>query len=192
MQQIVFFNGPPRSGKDTLAKALAIMAPAYRVVKFAKILKERTHALYGLVDLPHDFFESTKDIPQAAFMGLSPRQAYINVSERCMKPVHGDEVFGRLLLGEISFTEKGRGFLISDSGFAPEAMPIINHYGAENCLLVRIHAEDRGCSFSNDSRGYIELPVETIDLQNNSTQDSFVTRGLYEIGLVLQQRTGGR
>lgn len=191
MQQIIFFNGPPYSGKDTLATEFAKMAPAYKVVKFAQVLKERTHALYGAPDLPHDFFEKTKDQPHTLFFGKTPRQAYIAVSESYMKPLHGEEIFGKLLLGSLQDYPKAKGFLISDSGFAPEAVPLIRHYGVENCLLVRIHAEGRGCSFNGDSRSYIELPIETIDLNNNGTKDSFLTAGMFEIGRVLQQRAGG-
>lgn len=191
-QQVIFFNGPPYCGKDTLAKAFAKMAPAFKVVKFARILKEHTHALYGFAGVPHDHFENVKDMPCETFLGKTPRQAYIAVSETLMKPLHGEEVFGELLLKELKKDEKAKGFLISDSGFAPEAMPVIRHFGEENCLLVRIRADERGCSFKGDSRGYIDLPIETIDIQNNSTEYSFVTQGAYRVGLVLQSRVGGQ
>lgn len=170
--KIVFLNGPPRCGKDTAGNILQGSA-GYRVAKFAAILKERTHALYGK-HLPHAAFESSKDQPQGFFLGATPRQAYIAVSERLMKPLHGEDVFGRLLLEHIRPMAVLRltGVAITDSGFAAEAAPIVAWAGAAQCRLIRIHRE--GCTFNGDSRGYIELPgVPTVEVVNPGTRAEF-------------------
>lgn len=91
---ILFLNGPPRSGKDLLAKYISAVHNADHM-HMAKPLKETTHALYGL-NLPFDFFEESKDKPRAAFFGKAPRQAYIEVSERLVKPKLGKEHFGKV------------------------------------------------------------------------------------------------
>lgn len=177
--RVLFINGPPRSGKDEAGKIAAgllrgwqgVGSPHVEIVKFAKILKERTHALYGVtcgdsgdpVDQAH--FEDVKDKPQDAFLGLTPRQAYINVSERLMKPVHGQAVWGKLLLDEMK-NKFADCFIITDAGFYPEAVPILDHFGSENCRLIRMHRS--GCDFMGDSRGYIVLPrVSDFDINND-------------------------
>lgn len=166
-QRVLFINGPPRSGKDEAGRIAAQLLHDWKgveIVKFAKILKERTHALYGYGHLAHDFFEQSKDVPSDIFLGLTPRQAYINVSERLMKPVHGQAVWGKLLLGEMK-NKFADYFIITDAGFYPEAVPILDHYGAENCRLIRMHRS--GCDFMGDSRGYIVLPrVSDFDINN--------------------------
>lgn len=173
---IIFLNGPPRSGKDTLAKHIVDTAPGFKQVSFAAVLKRKTHALYGLdPSLPHDAFEATKDMPNEAFLGLSPRQAYINVSEQLMKPTHGQDIFGQFMLKDM-MAELGtvKGYVISDSGFESEALPLLRTFGANRCMLIRIVARKRGCSFKNDSRSYIELPCQSYALQNEGTEEEFL------------------
>lgn len=171
--KILFLNGPPRSGKDTAASYLHDKYGAY-TTKFAKALKEATHALYGLGALPDDHFEVSKSKPNKVFFGLTPRQAYIKVSEELVKPVLGKDFFGQVML-ETCKRAEGEGhdlIAISDSGFADEAQPLIDYFGPEQVYLVHIYAESRGCTFENDSRSYIKLPGLPLDnvwvLNNNS------------------------
>src|SRR5690349_14966217 len=86
--RLLLVNGPPRSGKDTVGAILREFFPgSIYETKMAKALKERTHALYNLLDpetgraLRHDAFELVKDQPRDEFRGLTPRRAYIAVSE---------------------------------------------------------------------------------------------------------------
>lgn len=192
MKFIVFINGPPGAGKDTLGLRLSQTYQGFSIVKFAKVLKERTHALYGNARLPHGFFEAVKDKPSEFFKGLTPREAYIAVSERYMKPLHGPTVWGEVLTDALTAEYSyARGAFVTDSGFTHEAIPVINHFGARNCLLVRIHAENRGCRFTGDSRNYIELPVETIDVTNNWGEKEFLSRATHAIDRVLQPMLAG-
>jgi len=183
MRPVVFVNGPPSSGKDTLAEYVVRKFPGFRQVKFSEI--------YGRPDLPHHAFETVKETPCDVFLGLSPREAYIEVSERYMKPTHGDEVFGRLLLDRMQNTS-GRAFIISDSGFASEAQPILRSVGASKCQLVRLYAEGRGCSFKGDSRTHIKLEgVQTTDIANNYSIDEFYGRAMSRLSHIFQQMVGG-
>ena len=190
---VIFLNGPPRAGKDTLANHLCRVLPGFRNVKLSAVLKERTHALYGMPYAPHDAFEAVKGEPHPEFMGLTPRQAYINVSEMLFKPAHGADVFGRILAEYMEAAAEGAllpGFVVSDSGFAAEAAPIVERFGAVNCQLVRIHAEGRGCSFAGDSRSFIELPgVRTADLHNDAPDPAgFLSRGAWLVRDFLEGR----
>ena len=171
MTKIILLNGPPRCGKDYAGNLLT--GPGARVAKFAHVLKERTHAAYSILHrgqpAPHDWFETTKDEPCGEFLGRTPREAYIAFSEQFMKPLHGVDIFGRLLLAELAKHEDDL-VIVTDSGFREEAEVLVKHYGAHNVRHVRLHREGR--TFSGDSRGYIDLTdlgVDPIDVDNNST-----------------------
>ena len=155
-KKIILLNAPPGAGKDFAAQFLVKNVKDCRLDKFARVLKERTHALYGFPNRDFMYYEDTKDIASNDFLGLTPRQAYIKVSETYFKPTHGNRVFGELLSKELSNISE-EVIAISDSGFYEEAKVLIEKYGTSNVLLIKIHRE--GCDFSEDSRDYIELPV---------------------------------
>ena len=174
--QIIFLNGPPSSGKDWLGRQLVDQLEFAAIRKFATEVKERTHAALGLVDengrpLPADAFEAVKDqVDVPGWGGISPRQGYIQFSEGFAKPLYGDRVFGEWFLERQRFTNPGLTMVITDSGFVPEAEVLVEEYGAENCLLARIHRE--GYTFASDSRSYVDLShlnVQCHDITNDGT-----------------------
>lgn len=169
MKKIVLVNGPPRSGKDTAGNILAHYYGAH-VTKFAKRLKEAAHALYDMPDLQHDAFEARKDEPCPEFRGKTPRQVYIALSETYFKPLYGERIFGEMLLQDLVNEEEQLDFegpvVVTDSGFVPEAEVLIEHFGADACLLLRMYRPSH--DFSGDSRGYVGLAkVKTIDVHND-------------------------
>lgn len=166
MTKVILFNGPPRSGKDTAADtAVELLGRRALKMKFADAVKAGTHVSYGISDVRPDYFELVKDEPCEDFFGLTPRQAYIHHSETYMKPLHGQDVFGRIMVKRMQ-SMPAEIAVVSDSGFIAEAKPVIDLVGAENVFLVRIHRV--GCDFRNDSRSYIELKgVTTLDLKND-------------------------
>lgn len=181
MTKIIFLNAPPRAGKDTGARAIiAELRAAARadgkepsasysdIVGLAHELKELTHRAYGM-DVPHDFFEKIKGERLPAFQGRTPREAYIHFSETVMKPNFGQDIFGRLFLGRLARLKAlgdDRVIVVPDSGFASEAAPIIEEFGVQNVLLLKIDASRRNCTFDGDSRSYIDLPVKTVWVAN--------------------------
>lgn len=181
--KILLLNGPPGSGKDHAAR---VIRDRYfgrvAITKFAKVLKERTHALYGLgtrddfgnlIGYPHDEYEHVKDEPSADFLGLTPRQAYIAVSETYFKRHHGEPVFGKLLEPELRALDTFNDLIvISDSGFLPEALYLRETFGPHALDLVAL--ERRGSSFERDSRDYWTWPGQSRPylVSNNSTDDA--------------------
>ena len=178
MTKIVLFNGPPSSGKDTLAGQLANVIPKSLVVKFAAPLKSLAMHMYcdsnSQKFYEHDLPEQ-KNNPSPTFLGKSCRQVQIDISEVYMKPMHGEDVFGKFLVKTIDKeAENYDVFFVSDSGFKPEAEVLINEYGAQNVLLLRLTRE--GTFFQKDpekpgydSRNYInldDLDVESYDIEN--------------------------
>ena len=166
---IVLINGPPGSGKDHLGKVLQNRSN-FVIRKFAEHLKRSTHVDLGLpYDMPVDFFEDTKDTPNEIFFGKSPREGYISKSETQIKPVYGDEFYGTILLRLLARDcEFGLNKIaITDSGFDKEVNPLLREINPANFLLLRIHEEERGKTFSNDSRSYIYIDsIESYDINN--------------------------
>jgi len=164
--KIVLLNGPPGSGKDAAGRALAQSHDA-KLFKFATALKEATHALFGMPGIVTDAFEAVKNEPSPQFLGLSPREAYTKIAEAAVKPAFGAEIFGQLLTRQLALYKNFCSLaVITDSGFASEAAPVVREFGAKNVLLLRCHRP--GKSFAGDSRGYLELEgVATIDLCND-------------------------
>lgn len=192
MTKLLLINGAPRSGKDTAGEvARRVGRGKVHVAKFSKVLKERTHALYGLFGwdgkpLPHDEFERVKDCEHDEFLGATPREAYIAVSEKLMKPLHGDAVFGLMLLQDLECNAADADLIVvTDSGFASEAVPLVERYGRENTILMRIHRT--GCDFNGDSRSLITLDcVRTVDVHNCTTLEMFeasVSYAMVDCGL---------
>lgn len=173
--KVILLNGPPRCGKDSAGEAIENLIPniTVRVDKFARVLKDRAHALYGMPNLRHDHFENKKDEPQECFLGLTPRQAYIEVSEQYFKPVHGADIFGKLFIEEQKGLFHTDILAITDCGFEAEVKALIDWVGADNVMLLNILRP--GCTFDGDSRGYLNgQDVGSCDvIANNGTLEEF-------------------
>ena len=175
---IYLLNGPPRCGKDTAGEILANLLPYAANAKFAGALKEATHAFFHALHgrlrpsnvdavVHHGAYEYRKGDAMALFCGLTPRAAYIAVSEKLCKPMFGERFFGEILAERMDQPDI-ENWIITDSGFPEEAEPIVKHFGADECRLVRLHRP--GCTFEGDSRSHIEIPgVLTFDIQNDGT-----------------------
>ena len=171
--KVVLLNGPPRAGKDTAANAICAAFPQTLKLGFSAHLKRATHAAYGLPQDPIDAFEHVKDERRDEFFGMTPRKAYIAHSEDYMKPLHGKAVFGRLWLRGAKASGAPL-IVVPDSGFVDEALVGVNEVGANNAMLIRIHADGRGKTFAGDSRSFINLPgIATHDLTNDGDEAAF-------------------
>lgn len=181
---VILINGPPGSGKDTVGRVIQCHSrQPVQIFKFANVLKNRTHALYGLDSnqIQADNFETSKDTPSVIFHGLTPRQAYIEVSERYIKPLHGQEFFGNILAEEIAdLGDSDVTAVVPDSGFVEEAQVLIDRFGADQIMLIRLHRD--GYDFSLDSRSYITLNgVRTFDVQNPTGDIEGLIRNLQDV-----------
>lgn len=191
-KKLIVLNGPPRCGKDTLADFLADEWGMAHL-KFAGRLKQMTHGLYG-VPMPAAInqFESCKDEPNPSFFGLTPRQAYIAVSEAYIKPVHGKDFFGKRLLEKINQIPKNL-FVASDGGLIEELIPVVEGLGGENVLVLKISRP--GCNFEGDSRSYYptstlkELSIDHQDLLNDGSLQEFLDGGREEIEKWLEENS---
>lgn len=165
--RVVLFNGPPKSGKDTAASHVFFKRTAAARMKFSDPVKNGTHSSYGLWGLPPNAFEYVKDEPREEFLGMTPRNAYIAHSERYMKVLHGNDVYGRIA---VNCLPPDGVVLFPDSGFHEEAEPVIDAVGPQNVLLIRLLRD--GCDFDHDSRSYLTLAcVQTYNVYNGDIDE---------------------
>lgn len=167
--RVILLNGPPNSGKDTLAAGLANHLLPYQTAvlrSFKTPLYQLASIFYGIpfdevITLCTD--RDLKDRHSDEF-GCTPREALIFISETVVKPNFGDDWFG---LQAVRSLAEDCINIFTDSGFEKEAMPLYEIAGRDNFLLVHVHRD--GCSFEGDSRDYLppDLGAWFTEFHNN-------------------------
>jgi hypothetical protein len=159
--RIVLFNGPPEAGKDTLSIELAqaLNAPV-GLGRMSAPLKRGACALYDID--PEEFQQMPKNEPSDKLFGQTPRQVQIELSENFLKPRHGEAVMGHIMVNSLRElieacleAEEEVGYVaVPDSGFYCELPPLVEAFGAESIIMIRLHR--KGKDFSRDSRSYVD------------------------------------
>lgn len=147
------FNGPPGSGKDEACHLLKTTY-GYKHLQFKDQLFVETTEHFGvsLTWFMTDYTDrSLKEKPRPELNGMSKREALIHVSENVVKPKYGKEYFGKKTAEKV---DPSINYCFSDGGFVEEIHPLINKLGHENLCIVQLYRT--GCSFSSDSRNYID------------------------------------
>ena len=162
MKYIILFNGPPRSGKDTLALELQKHLPKCKIFHLAEVLKNITHSTYGL-NIPFDFFENVKDTPCFDLYNRTPRECYIQMSEHYIKPLYGNSFFIKKAVETIKSSHDDI-WIVPDCGFNEEAKYLSSIDGVK-CFYIILSRD--GKTFDNDSREYIKL-------ENICDRDSYI------------------
>lgn len=175
---VINLNGPAKSGKDALAQDILRSLPSSHYfgvhVEFKKLLVAVAIRSAGISRKLWDalYEREYKEVPQSFFVvngkQVSARQWLIHTSETVMKPTFGEDVFGIALAKEIetiaaslegSMPELQLVFVISDGGFVPESIPVVDLVAPANYHLFRIHRKDpetgEYLNFDGDSRNYI-------------------------------------
>lgn len=166
-RRVILFNGPPRSGKDACVNTLMKTYPYAMTLKLSAPLKRMVPALFGLNNIQERLIEDRKDEQLAILDNHTFRELQIWLSEECIKPKFGSNIFGKIAAKRIQDSTTNLIF-VSDSGFEHEVLPIVNEVGKQNVLLIRLHRN--GTSYANDSRSYITIPdVSSIDLPNDGS-----------------------
>lgn len=173
MGKIILLNGPPSSGKDTAAKFIRRwynheakkdgqgFSHHCMLDRMSMPIKR---AFAGTMGLPIDEdgnvqpWESKKEeiVPQ---FGVSYRQWQIDFSERFMKPLFDEAIFGKLLVARIRrrFEKRIANLVVvPDCGFTVEIQTLYHFFPQEDILLIRPHRE--GFTFAGDSRSYVRAP----------------------------------
>lgn len=169
-RKVIFFNGPPHCGKDTISDLLAAhSAVEVTQLKFADPLKDQCAILLGV---SREELELIKDLPHPVFNGGTPRQYLINLSEKLIKPLYGDQFFGNVAANKIDVRKLQGRIAFSDSGFLSEAIPVVNKVGLANCAKIEIHR--KGTDFKKDSRSYWHMQgLQEFRYDNDGTLEQF-------------------
>lgn len=158
---VVGFNGPPRSGKDTLATQLqAILddftaTPVHRQA-LAATMRDGAAAILGMSG-GDKWYSETKDKPLEVLNGETFRRFMIDMSEQFVKPIYGYDFWARLMYdrNKIWWNKIPSILLITDIGFPAEVEFLCKR--SESYLGVRL---DRpGCDFSMDSRNWVASQI---------------------------------
>jgi hypothetical protein len=148
------------SGKDTAAGLI----PDSHHLQLKTALYATVGLHYRLTDaaLAAMCTRERKEVPAAAFGGLSPRQALIHVAEDILKPRHGSDYFARITAAAI-----GPGLsVVSDCGFQDDVDAMERRVGPQNVLLIRLHR--RGRTYAGDSRSYVTA-TNAVDIANDAS-----------------------
>lgn len=161
----IVLNGPPASGKSTIARALCnALAPRYRTISdsFAAPMKHFVATALG-----EKYSEMPKDSPRDIFRGSSVREVLIHLSEHYMKERYGQDIYGRLLYYRaLRYPEKPAFIVCDEGGFIDELQALDNYF------LVKVIRQGKG--FDNDSRSY--LPDPHYIYYNDTTLDEMWIR----------------
>lgn len=152
----LLLNGPPRSGKDTIADHMRnrMDDALYPAIKRSLSMPMRL-AGFALLGLPYSdaAYERIKDLPQDIFAGETLRRWMIDFSERFIKPAYGQEFWAASLLNPFQDLTIPGLMIVPDLGFAAELDYISQRLGNKRVLNVWVARE--GKTFEGDSRSYV-------------------------------------
>lgn len=195
----IFLNGPPESGKDTLAKLLVDRLPSATIFGFADPIRAALLATFHpneiadlvTIDLKDSrvkrqllpVFDSGLPLDIGTQNATTYREWMIAYSEQFMKPLLGEDIFARLAYRTILDNSLyWNHFIFSDCGFSIELEYLVRHLPKEEIAICHIRRE--GCSW--DSRGYVDkvLPDhEHLWIDNNGAPEAMVEQFLTRFAL---------
>lgn len=177
---VIGFNGPPGSGKDTLAQMVAEHM-TQQGVTIPVVVEHLSYPLrvlaYSMVGL--DYAQEHKQLPYADFKTTwfeqfqrTGRELMIDVSERFLKRCYGPEIMANMLLVRIQRVPDHSVILVADCGFQVEIAPILHAVGASNLAVAKL-MRPKFESFEGDSREWVRHPNSKLDLMvpNRSLDD---------------------
>jgi len=192
----ILLNGPPLSGKDTIGRRLAMQLAAcgYKtgLEKMATPIRQA-----ALTTFPHTL-ETDDDVERLKNKSVFPhlnnqttlRSWMIAYSEKLMKPLFGEQIFGHMLVDRIYINMCDCDFVVvTDCGFEDEVIPLRAWLGDDRIYLCHLHRT--GYNFEGDSRSYIEPSgLGHVDVEVGEGEDE-VSRAVEKIlGICLSVMSG--
>lgn len=156
MSKIIILNGPASVGKDTIGNALAAN---YKCIptSFKRPMFEIAASILGARDFSKFITayddRDQKEQPQSFLGGKTCREFMIWISETVVKPLFGNQQFGKLMSEHIRLCDEGFCFVCTDGGFPDEVIRLVED--GHDVTLVRLFMD--GKTFAGDSRDYISI-----------------------------------
>lgn len=156
MSKIIILNGPAGVGKDTIGNAIAkdyncipttFKRPMFEIAESVLGAKAFSKFITAYDD------RDQKELPHGFLGGKTCREFMIWISESVVKPLFGNQQFGKLMSEHLRICDEGFCFVCTDGGFPDEVIRL-----AEDChdvTLVRLFMD--GKTFEGDSRDYIRI-----------------------------------
>lgn len=191
MSKIIILNGPAGVGKDTIGNALAadynctttsFKRPMFEIA--ASILGARAFSKFITAYDDRD----QKEQPQSFLGGKTCREFMIWISETVVKPLFGNQQFGKLMSEHIRLCDEGFCFVCTDGGFPDEVIRLVEdgHY----VTLVRLFMDSK--TFAGDSRDYIRIKESHFpDYKKYNEHDVHLVNGDIEGGVMAVVRACG-
>lgn len=184
MAKIIILNGPASVGKDTIGNALAA---DYNCIptSFKRPMLEIAESILGarafskFITAYDD--RDQKEQPQSFLGGKTCREFMIWISETVVKPLFGNQQFGKLMSEHIRLCDEGFRFVCTDGGFPDEVIRLVED--GHDVTLVRLLMD--GNTFAGDSRDYIRIKESHFpDYKKYNEHDVHLVNGDIEGGVL--------
>ena len=172
MSCLIFLNGMPRSGKDTVGSIIVDVFGG-ECVKMTEPIDKAFVSLFGLQDWQFQLLrEKFKETPMPVGdidHGVSLRDFYIRFSEDFLKPLLGPGIFGNLASARISQLLSEGNVVVTDCGFNDEVRGVLDEVSPSACWGLEIRRD--GTSW--DSRERIDWDSHGIEYTAIGNNGSF-------------------
>ena len=128
-----------------------------------------------------------KEMPQSFLGGKTCREFMIWISETVVKPLFGNQQFGKLMSEHIQLCDEGFSFVCTDGGFPDEVIRLVED--GHDVTLVRLFMD--GKTFAGDSRNYIRIKGSYLLYKNYQEHSVHLVNGDIEGGVMAVVRACG-
>ena len=191
MSKIIILNGPAGVGKDTIGNALAadcnciptsFKRPMFEIA--ASVLGAKAFSKFITAYDDRD----QKEMPHDFLGGKTCREFMIWISETVVKPIFGNQQFGKLMSEHIQLCDEGFCFVCTDGGFPDEVIRLVED--GHDVTLVRLFMD--GKTFVGDSRDYIRIKESRFpDCKKYQEHDVHLVNGDIDGGVMAVVRACG-